>query len=124
MPQFVASEGVLLHLGQARDNKRMQKRRRERNPLFAKRWFSDDVIITCVRWYLRFPLSYRILASIAAELVIAVAPSTILRWVVRYAEEFARRWEPFELMVGRSWRADETYIKVKGGWMYLYPSGG
>jgi transposase-like protein len=57
-------------------------------------------------------------ASIAAELGIAVAPSTILRWVVRYAEEFARRWEPFELMVGRSWRADEIYIKVNGRWMY------
>ena len=39
--------------------------------------------------------------------------------MVRYAEEFARRWERFELMVGRSWRADETYIKVNGGWMYL-----
>jgi transposase-like protein len=93
----------------------MQKRRRDRNPLFAERWFSDDVIITCVRWNLRFRLSYRDLASIAAELGIAVAPSTILRWVVRYAEEFARRWEPFELTVGRSWRADETYIKVNGG---------
>jgi transposase-like protein len=46
------------------------------------------------------------------ELGIAVAPSTILRWVVRYAEEFARCWEPFELMVGRSWHAGETYIKV------------
>jgi transposase-like protein len=88
-----------LQLGQARDNKRMQKRRRERNPLFAKRWFSDDVIITCVRWYLRFRLIYRDLASLAAELGIAVAPPTILRWVVRYAEEFARRWEAFELMV-------------------------
>src|SRR5215813_1410052 len=98
----------------------MRKRRQGRNPLFAKRWFSDDVIITCVRWYLRFRLSYRDLASIAAELGMAVAPSTILRWVVRYAEEFARRRETFELMVGRSWRADETYIKVNGGWMYLY----
>ena len=55
-----------------------------------------------------------------AELGIAVAPSTILRWVVRYAEEFAQRRTQFELPVGRSSRADETYIKVKGGWMYLY----
>ena len=78
------------------------------------------MIVTCVRWYLRFRLSYRDLASIAAELGIPVAPSTILRWVVRYTEEFVRRWEPYELMVGRSWRADETYIKVNGGWVYLY----
>lgn len=60
------------------------------------------------------------MASIVAELGIAVAPSTILRWVIRYAEEFVRCWERFELAVGRSWRADETYIKVNGGWMYLY----
>jgi transposase-like protein len=67
-----------------------------------------------MRWYLRFRLSYRDLASIAVELGIAVAPSTILRWVVRYTGEFVRRWAPFEMVVGRSWRADETYIKVKG----------
>jgi transposase, IS6 family len=57
------------------------------------------VIVTCVRWYLRFRLSYRDLASIAAELGVSVAPSTILRWVVRYTEEFVHRWEPFELVV-------------------------
>jgi transposase-like protein len=42
------------------------------------------------------------------------------RWVVRYTGEFVRRWEPFERVVGRSWRSDETYIKVKGVWMFLY----
>ena len=88
--------------------------------MFCKRWFPDGVIILCVRWYLRFRLSYRDLSSIAAEMGVAVAPSTILRWVIRYTEEFVRRWETFELLVGRSWRADETYIKVKGGWVYLY----
>ena len=98
----------------------MRKQERGRNPLFTKRWFSDDVIIMCVRWYLRFRLSYRDLASIAAELGIAVSPSTLLRWVVRYTGEFVRRWSPFEMRVGLSWRADETYIKVNGGWMFLY----
>src|SRR5207249_6327481 len=99
---------------------RMRQRERGRNPLFCKRWFPDDVIVTAVRWYLRFRLSYRDLASIVAELGVAVSPSTIFRWVVRYTEEFARRWEAFELVVGGSWRADETYIKVNGGWVYLY----
>jgi transposase-like protein len=98
----------------------MKKRGSKRNPLFAKRWFADHVIVLCVRWYLRFRLSYRDLASIAAELGIFLAPSTILRWVIRYSEEFVRRWAPFELAVGRSWRADETYIEVKGKWMFLY----
>jgi transposase-like protein len=72
------------------------------------------------RWYLRFRLSYRDLVAIASELGIAVAPSTILRWVIRYAGAFISRWAPFEMPVGRSWRADETYIRVNGGWMYLY----
>ena len=98
----------------------MRRKGRVRNPLFAKRWFSNEVIIQCVRWYLRFRLSYRDLASIAAELGIAVAPSTILRWVIRYSGEFVRRWDAFELVVGRSWRADETYVKVSSAWMYLY----
>jgi transposase-like protein len=59
----------------------MRKPGTARNPLFAKRWFSDDIIILCVRWYLRFKLGYRDLAAIAAEPGIAVTPSTILRWV-------------------------------------------
>ena len=83
-------------------------RRKARNPLFAKRWFSDDVIILCVRWYLPFQLSYRDVAEIAWELGVVVSPSTILRWVVRYAAECERRWQKFERKVGGSWRADET----------------
>ena len=102
------------------ENEQMRKRANRRNPLFSKRWFSDEVIVTCVRWYLKFRLSYRDLATLAAELGAVVAPSTLLRWVIRYAEEFARRWDAFELIIGRSWRCDETYIKVNGGWMYLY----
>jgi hypothetical protein len=55
---------------------------RNRNPLFAKRWFPDDVIIRYVHWYLRFKLSYRDLAQIMGELGVCVAPCTILRWVI------------------------------------------
>jgi transposase-like protein len=46
--------------------------------------------------------------------------TTILRWAVRYAEEFEKRWRRYERPVGGSWRADETYIKVRGRWVYLY----
>src|SRR3954454_2977892 len=60
------------------DNDEMRKQGTGRNPLFKKRWFSDAVIILCVRWYLRFRLSYRDLASIAAEMGVSVAPCTIL----------------------------------------------
>ena len=96
------------------------RRRPPRNPLFSRRRFEDNVIIRCVRWYLRFKLSYRDLAEIAWELGVSGAPCTILRWVVRYSEEFAKRWLHFEQRVGRSWRADETYVKVQGGWMFPY----
>lgn len=95
-------------------------RKRTRNPLFLKRWFSDDVIILSVRWYLRFKLSYRDLAQIMSELGVSIAPSTLLRWVIRYAVPFAGYWRPFQRPVGRSWRCDETYIKVGGQWVYLY----
>jgi transposase-like protein len=94
--------------------------RRARNPLFAKRWFSDDIIVRCVRWYLRYKLSYRDLAELMGELGTSVAPSTILRWVVRYSAGFAQYWRCYKKPVGRSWRCDETYIKVGGRWMYLY----
>ncbi len=77
-----------------------------RNPLLSRRRFEDNVIIRCIRWYLRFKLSYRDMAEIALELGVSVAPCTILRWVVRYSEEFAKRWMRFEQRVGRSWRAD------------------
>ena len=86
------------------------------------RWFADDVIITCVRWYLRFKLSYRDLAELARELGVSVAPSTILRWVIRYVPEFEKCWQAYERPVGDSWRVDETYLKVGGQWVYLYRS--
>ncbi|MBV9084180.1 MAG: IS6 family transposase [Acidobacteriaceae bacterium] len=70
--------------------------------------------------YLRFKLSYRDLAQIMGELGVCVAPCTILRWVVRYSVDFAECWRDRERAVGRSWRCDETYIKVAGQWMYLY----
>jgi len=91
-----------------------------RHPLFRRRWFADDVIITCVRWYLRFKLSYRDLAELARELGVSVAPSTVLRWVVRYVPEFEKCWQAYERPVGDSWRVDETYLKIGGQWMYLY----
>src|SRR4029077_7272287 len=85
-----------------------------------QRWFTDEVIVTCVRWSLRFKLSYRDLSELARELGVRVAPSTILRWVVCYALEFEKCWQAHERPVGDSWRCDETYLKVRGQWVYLY----
>jgi transposase-like protein len=77
------------------------RRRTARNPLFSGRRFTDEVVTLCVRWYLRFKLSYRDVAEIAWEMGILVAPSTILRWVIRYAEEFARRLASIRKTGGR-----------------------
>src|SRR3954453_7346328 len=98
----------------------MPRRQIERSPRFSRRRFADDLIVLCVRWYHRFKLSYRDMAASARELGVSVAPSTILRWVVRYSTEFNHRCLSFERSVGRSWRAAETYVRVGGHWMYLY----
>ena len=94
----------------------MAQRKTERNPLFAGRWFEDDIILLC----LRFKLSDRDLVAILGERGLSISHTTILRWVVRYAETCERRWSRFERPVGGSWRVDETFIKVRGQWMYLY----
>ena len=98
----------------------MAQRSTARNPLFDGRWFEDEIIIWCLRWYFRYKLSYRDLVEMMGERGLPVAHTTILRWAVRYAEEFEKRWRRYERPVGGSWRADETYIKVRGRWVYLY----
>jgi len=93
---------------------------RSMEELFAGRHFDREVIILCVRWYLRFKLSYRDLVEMMAERGLDLAHTTILRWVRRYVPEFIKHWNRFRKPVGRSWRVDETYIKVRGQWTYLY----
>jgi transposase-like protein len=94
--------------------------RSTRDPLFLGRWFQDEVIIVAVRWYLTYPLSYRQVCDMLRDRGVSVAPSTVMRWVLRYAPEFERRWRQYEKPVGLSWRVDETYVKVAGQWTYLY----
>ena len=98
----------------------MAHRKTERNPLFAGRWFEDDIILLCLRWYFRFKLSYRDLVAILGEWGLSISHTAILRWVVRYAETCEKRWSRFERQVGGSWRVDETFIKIRGQVMYLY----
>ena len=63
--------------------------------LFEGRHFDREVIILCVRWYLRFKLSLRDLVEMMAERGLSLAHTTIMRWVWRYAPEFERRWKRF-----------------------------
>jgi transposase-like protein len=88
--------------------------------LFAGRHFDREVIVLCVRWYLRFKLSFRDLVEMMAERGLSMAHTTVMRWVHDYAPEFERRWNRFLRPVGPSWRVDETYVKIRGEWVYLY----
>jgi transposase-like protein len=88
--------------------------------LFEGRHFDREIIVLCVRWYLRFKLSFRDLVEMMAERGLTMAHTTIMRWVHRYAPEFERRWNRFARPAGASWRVDETYVKIRGEWVYLY----
>ena len=88
--------------------------------LFRGRHFADEIIALCVRWYLRFSLSYRDLEELMAERNLSVDHTTVWRWVQRYAPELNRRVRRELKRTGTSWRVDETYVRVAGRWMYLY----
>ena len=94
--------------------------RRNRPALFKGRHFEAEIIILCVRWYLRFGLSLRNLEEIMAERNLSVDHVTIWRWVQRYAPELNRRCRPELRKTNASWRCDETYVRVAGKWTYLY----
>jgi transposase-like protein len=88
--------------------------------LFEGRHFDREIIVLCVRWYLRFKLSFRDLVEMMAERGLSMAHTTIMRWVHHYVPEFERRWNRFARPAGPSWRVDETYVKIRGNWVYLY----
>ena len=71
-------------------------------------------------WYLRFKLSFRDLVEMMAERGLSMAHTTIMRWVHHYTPEFERGWNRFARPAGPSWRVDETYVKIRGKWAYLY----
>ena len=91
-----------------------------RDPIYRRRRFDAEIIELCVRWYITYRLSYRDLVAMMAERGIVVSHTTIHRWVIRYVPEFERRWNRFARPVNLSWRVDETYIKIRGKWSFLY----
>src|ERR1700722_5863543 len=88
--------------------------------LFKGRHFDQEIIVLCVHWYLRYKLSFRDLAEMMAKRGLSLAHTTIMRWIARYVPEFEKRWNRFARRAGASWRVDETYVKIKGRWTYLY----
>jgi transposase-like protein len=89
------------------------------NP-FKWRHFQADIILLCVRWYLRSALSYRDLEEMMLERGLHVDHTTIYRWVQSYAPELDKRCRPHVKTTTDSWKVDETYIKIKKVWTYLY----
>ena len=87
---------------------------------FKGKQFQKDVIIVAVGYYLRYNLSYREIQELLYDRGINVCHTTIYRWVQEYAPELDKRSRPYLKQTNDSWRVDETYVKVRGKWMYLY----
>jgi putative transposase len=79
-----------------------------------------DMILLCVRWYVAYSLSLRNLEEMLAERGFEVDHSTVHRWVIKLVPLFEKAFRKRKRPVGKSWRMDETYVKVKGQWKFLY----
>ena len=92
------------------------------NPILAIKGlrFPIDVILVCIRWYAAYPLSYRHLEEMRQERGVFVDHSSINRWALRFLPLLEKVLRKHKRAVGGSWRMDETHIKVKGAWKYLY----
>ena len=88
--------------------------------LFKGRHYSGEIILLAVRWYLRYPLAYQHVAEMLAERGLAVDASCVWRWVQAYAPELNKRCRPHLRPTNKSYRIDETYIRIKGEDRYLY----
>ena len=91
-----------------------------RPAIFKWRQTEPQLILCAVRWYLRYSLSLRDVEELLEERCLAADHTTVWRWVQRYGPELDQRLRRHLKPSNRSWRVDETYVKVKGRWCYLY----
>src|SRR4029453_18721595 len=92
----------------------------EKSALFKGRHFNHLLIIQAIRWYVTYKLSYRDWCDLMAERGVTVVHTTVMRWVQCFVPVFEKKWKKYARLIGSSWRVDETYIRVKGIWRYLY----
>ena len=88
--------------------------------VIKRRHFPIEIMLTCVRWYVAYPLSLRHIEEMMAERGVPVDHATIHRWSIKLIPVLAAVFKTRKLSVGSSWRMDETYIQVGGQWKYLY----
>jgi len=88
--------------------------------LFKRKPFESEVIMLCVRWYLKYPLSYRMLVEWMQERGLKLTHTTIMRWVHQYSPIIDERVRKHLKPTNDSWRMDETYLKIRGKNAYLY----
>jgi len=88
--------------------------------LFKYKHFESEIILLCVRWYLKYPLSYRMLVEMMQERGLNLTHTTIMRWVHQYSPIIDERVRKHLKSTNDSWRMDETYLKIKGKNAYLY----
>ncbi|MFL9966669.1 IS6 family transposase [Paraburkholderia sediminicola] len=79
-----------------------------------------DVILMCVRWYVAYPLSLRHIEEMVAERGVCVDHSTVHRWALKLLPVLEKAFRRRKRPVWKSWRMDETYIRIKGEWRDLY----
>ncbi len=91
----------------------------EKQPLFKWKHYQPDIILLTVRWYLRYNLSFRDLVEMMGERGLCMAHTTIMRWI-HQCPELDKRVRRHLKPTNDFWQVDETYVKVKGQWMYLY----
>src|SRR4026208_2532662 len=82
--------------------------------------FERDIILWGVRWYVAYPISYRQLEEMMEERGVEVDHSTVNRWVLKYVPRLEQASHRRKRPVGASWRLDETYVRIRGKWKYLY----
>ena len=82
--------------------------------------FPKEIILYAVFFYFRYGVSYRDLQEIMEERGVNIDHVTLNRWVIKYSSSLALAAQKSKRAVASSWRMDETYIKVKGQWVYLY----
>src|ERR671913_897224 len=97
-----------------------EKLKRRSKDDFKGRHFEAPLILQAVAWYLRYSLSYRDIEELFRERGLEVDPSPLNRWVLAYAPLIERRLRAFRKPHCGSVRIDETYIKIRGQWRYLY----